>query len=125
MTGGIDMPDDLGKGFYVRPSVFAGVTPRMRIAQEEIFGPVVSIMAYDDLDEAIEIANSTRYGLSGGVFGRDMPVAQAVAKRLRTGQVDINGMGFNPLAPFGGSSSRDMAESMGRTDSTSASKLSP
>jgi aldehyde dehydrogenase (NAD+) len=89
-------------GAYVPPTVFANVRPEMTIAQEEIFGPVLSILPYRDEDEAVEIANSTIYGLAGAVFSADADRALAVAKRLRTGQVSINGGSFNPLAPFGG-----------------------
>jgi aldehyde dehydrogenase (NAD+) len=90
------------RGAYVPPTVFAGVRPEMTIAQEEIFGPVLSIMPYADEDEAVEIANSTIYGLAGAVFSADTDRAVAVAKRMRTGQVDVNGGAFNPVAPFGG-----------------------
>jgi aldehyde dehydrogenase (NAD+) len=101
-TGGVDPVDGLSTGYYVRPTVFGGVTPEMTIAQEEIFGPVLSIMPYADEDDAVRIANSTIYGLAGGVFSADQDHALAVAKRLRTGQVDVNGGAFNPIAPFGG-----------------------
>jgi aldehyde dehydrogenase (NAD+) len=102
VTGGADAPDDLPTGYYVKPTVFAGVTPEMTIAREEIFGPVLSVLAYDDVDEAVAIANDTDYGLSGGVWGADAEEAKAVARRIRTGQLEINGGSFNPLAPFGG-----------------------
>ncbi|GAA5109760.1 aldehyde dehydrogenase family protein [Haloechinothrix salitolerans] len=100
--GGPEKPDDLDEGFYVRPTVFAGVTEDMAIAQEEIFGPVLSVMPYDDTDDAVRIANNSLYGLAGAVFSDSDERALEVAKRLRTGQVDINGGSFNPLAPFGG-----------------------
>ncbi|WP_432828398.1 aldehyde dehydrogenase family protein [Dactylosporangium sp. CA-092794] len=89
-------------GYYVAPVVFAGVDPDAAIAQEEIFGPVLSIIRYRDEDDAVRIANSTRYGLAGAVWSADREHAVAVARRLRTGQVDINGGAFNPAAPFGG-----------------------
>jgi aldehyde dehydrogenase (NAD+) len=101
-TGGVEQVDGLERGYYVRPTVFAGVRSDMTIAQEEIFGPVLSILPYADEDEAVEIANSTIYGLAGAVFSGDQDRAIAVAKRLRTGQVDVNGGAFNPVAPFGG-----------------------
>ncbi|MGH3861286.1 aldehyde dehydrogenase family protein, partial [Actinokineospora sp.] len=94
-----DLPE---RGAYAPPTVFAGVRSDMRIAQEEIFGPVLSILPYADEDEAVSIANSTIYGLAGAVFSGDQDRAIAVAKRLRTGQVDVNGGAFNALAPFGG-----------------------
>ncbi|TWP51281.1 aldehyde dehydrogenase family protein [Lentzea tibetensis] len=98
--GGPDAP--LPQGFYVTPTVFGGVTADMTIAQEEIFGPVLSVMPYADEDDAVRIANSTIYGLAGGVFSADTDRAMRVARRLRTGQVDINGGAFNTSAPFGG-----------------------
>jgi len=102
LTGGAEKPDGLGAGFFVRPTVFSSVTRDMTIAREEIFGPVLAIMPYDTEDEAIEIANDTDYGLAGAVWSGDPERAKAVARRLRTGQVDVNGGGFNPMAPFGG-----------------------
>src|SRR5205085_6600352 len=102
VTGGADAPDGLEHGYFVRPTVFADVRADMTIAQEEIFGPVLSIIPYEDEDDAVRIANGTIYGLAGGVWSGDTERAKRVALRLRTGQVDINGGGFNPLAPFGG-----------------------
>jgi aldehyde dehydrogenase (NAD+) len=101
-AGGADPVEGFERGYYVRPTVFAGVRSDMVIAQEEIFGPVLSILPYADEDEAVAIANSTIYGLAGAVFSADGDRAVAVAKRLRTGQVDVNGGAFNPVAPFGG-----------------------
>ena len=102
LTGGVEAPDGLGTGFFVRPTVFSSVTPDMTIARDEIFGPVLAIIPYDSEDEAVEIANDTEYGLAGGVWSADPERAKAVARRLRTGQVEVNGGGFNPMAPFGG-----------------------
>ncbi|WP_163999869.1 aldehyde dehydrogenase family protein [Pyxidicoccus caerfyrddinensis] len=102
VAGGAEAPEGLSKGYYVKPTVFAGVTPEMTIAQEEIFGPVLVIMPYEDEDDALRIANGTIYGLSGAVWSNDVERAKRVARRMRTGQVDINGGRFNPLAPFGG-----------------------
>ncbi|WP_030622895.1 aldehyde dehydrogenase family protein [Streptomyces sclerotialus] len=102
VTGGAEAPEGLEKGYYVRPTVFADVTPGMTIAQEEIFGPVLSILKYRDEDEAVEIANGTVYGLAGAVWAKDQETAVAFARKLDTGQVDINGGRFNLLAPFGG-----------------------
>jgi aldehyde dehydrogenase (NAD+) len=101
-TGGTEPPDGLARGYYVRPTVFTGVEPGMTIAQEEIFGPVLSMLAYESEDEAVEIANGTRYGLAAAVWSGDADHATAVARRLRAGQVEINGGQFNPVAPFGG-----------------------
>jgi len=102
LTGGVEAPEGLEKGFFVRPTVFSEVTPDMTIAQEEIFGPVLSILPYDSEEEAIEIANDSHYGLAGAVWAGDAERAKQVARRIRTGQVDINGGSFNPQAPFGG-----------------------
>jgi acyl-CoA reductase-like NAD-dependent aldehyde dehydrogenase len=102
VTGGVEPPEGLESGFFVRPTVFSEVKPDMTIAQEEIFGPVLSIMPYESEDEAAEIANSTIYGLDGGVWSADPERAKAFARRMRTGQVQINGATFNPIAPFGG-----------------------
>jgi acyl-CoA reductase-like NAD-dependent aldehyde dehydrogenase len=102
VTGGVEAPEGLDTGYFVRPTVFADVTPEMTIAREEIFGPVLAIMPYDSEEEALEIANGTDYGLSGGVQSADQDRALAFARRMRTGQVDVNGGAFNLLAPFGG-----------------------
>jgi acyl-CoA reductase-like NAD-dependent aldehyde dehydrogenase len=102
VTGGADAPEGLDKGYFVRPTVFSEVRPGMTIEQEEIFGPVLSIIPYDTEEEAIAIANDTIYGLAGGVWSGDPERAKAVARQLRTGQVEVNGGSFNPLAPFGG-----------------------
>ena len=102
VTGGAEPPEGLEKGYFVRPTVFSEVTSEMTIAQEEIFGPVLSILPYDTEEEAIAIANDSVYGLSGGVWSADKAHAEEVARRIRTGQVDINGGAFNPSAPFGG-----------------------
>ncbi len=102
LVGGAEAPPSLPTGYYVSPTVFGRVTPDMTIAREEIFGPVLSILCYRDEDDAVRIANDSVYGLGGGVWGADLARAKAVARRLRTGQVDINGGAFNLLAPFGG-----------------------
>jgi aldehyde dehydrogenase (NAD+) len=113
-TGGTDPVDGLGSGYYVRPTVFAGVRSDMTVAQEEIFGPVLSILPYGDEDEAAEIANSTIYGLAGAVFSADTDRAVAFARRMRTGQVDVNGGSFNPVAPFGGYRQSGNGRELGR-----------
>ncbi len=102
LTGGAEPPEGLERGYFVRPTVFSEVTPEMTIAQEEIFGPVLAIQPYEDTDDAVRIANDTVYGLAGGVWSADPERAVAVAKRIRTGQIEINGGAYNPLAPFGG-----------------------
>jgi aldehyde dehydrogenase (NAD+) len=100
VAGGPDAPRE--KGYFVSPTVFADVTPDMTIAQEEIFGPVLSILRYEDEEDALRIANGTVYGLAGAVWAGEEAEAVAFARRMETGQVDINGGRFNPLAPFGG-----------------------
>jgi acyl-CoA reductase-like NAD-dependent aldehyde dehydrogenase len=102
LTGGAEPPEGLARGYFVRPTVFSAVTPEMTIAREEIFGPVLVIMPFDSEDDAVRIANATEYGLAGGVWAGDKERAIGVAKRLRTGQIEINGGAFNPAAPFGG-----------------------
>ena len=102
LAGGAEAPGDLPVGYYVKPTVFGRVTPDMTIAREEIFGPVLSILTYRDEDDAVRIANDSVYGLGGGVWSGDVESAKRVARRLRTGQVEINGGGFNLMAPFGG-----------------------
>jgi aldehyde dehydrogenase (NAD+) len=112
--GGADTGSLPSPGAYVPPTVFANVRPEMTIAQEEIFGPVLSILPYRTEDEAVEIANSTIYGLAGAVFSGDSDRALAVAKRMRTGQVSVNGGAFNPLAPFGGYKQSGNGRELGR-----------
>ena len=102
VAGGPERPEGLDIGYYVRPTVLAGVAPGSAIEQEEVFGPVLAVLPYDTEDEAVAIANGTPYGLSGGVFSGDQERAVRMARRMRTGMVDVNGGRFNPLAPFGG-----------------------
>ena len=102
LIGGDEPPEGLSWGFYVRPTVFTEVDPGAVIAQEEIFGPVLCIIGYRDVEEAVAIANGTRYGLAAAVWSGDTDQAVQVARRIRAGQIDINGAPFNPLAPFGG-----------------------
>ncbi|MBU6494087.1 MAG: aldehyde dehydrogenase family protein [Burkholderiales bacterium] len=102
VTGGPERPEGLAKGFFVRPTVLGNVAPHATVAQEEIFGPVLTIITYRDDDDAVRIANDSIYGLGGGVWSGDEARALAVARRMRTGQVDINGGQFNMQAPFGG-----------------------
>jgi len=99
MTGGHAVD---GPGYYIEPTVLADVTPSMRVAREEIFGPVITILRYDDVDAAIEIANSTPFGLGGIVFSADPDDALAVADRVDSGSVGINFFASNHSAPFGG-----------------------
>lgn len=102
VTGGLKTPGHLSRGAYVMPTLFADVDNRMTIAREEIFGPVISLIPYHDVDEAVMIANSTDYGLSSGVWAQTNEQAIAIGKQIRAGQVYINGGEFNYLAPFGG-----------------------
>jgi aldehyde dehydrogenase (NAD+) len=101
VAGGVGRPEGLDKGYYVQPTVFANVTPDMTISREEIFGPVLSILGYEDLDQAIAIGNDTEYGLAAYVNGADLAKAREVASKLRAGQVSINGAS-DMTAPFGG-----------------------
>jgi len=102
VTGGAEPPEDLPHGYYVRPTIFSDVTPEMTIAREEIFGPVLVMLPYDDEDDAVRIANDTTYGLAAGVWSADAERAERVARRLRAGQVEVNGGAFSLAAPFGG-----------------------
>jgi aldehyde dehydrogenase (NAD+) len=101
-AGGLGKPEGHEVGYFVKPTVLANVTNDMTVAQEEIFGPVLVVIGYDDDDDAVRIANDSLYGLSGGVWSGDQDRAIAVARRMRTGAVDVNGGGFNIAAPFGG-----------------------
>ena len=114
LLGGPDAPAGLAKGYYVQPTVFGRVTEDMTIAQEEIFGPVISILTYKDEDDAVRLANSTVYGLAGAVWSQDEARANRVARRMRTGRVDINGGAFNMLAPFGGYKQSGHGRELGR-----------
>ena len=102
LTGGPDAPDGQPIGYFVKPTVFGKVDSSMTIAREEIFGPVLSILTYKDEDDAVRIANDSVYGLAGTIWSKDEERAKRVARRVRAGQIDINGGPFNPLAPFGG-----------------------
>lgn len=102
VLGGPEQPDGFPNGFYVKPTIFADVDSRAEIAQTEVFGPVLVIIPYEDDSDAVRIANSTIYGLAGGVWSADAGRALQVARQIRAGQIDINGARFNPAAPFGG-----------------------
>ena len=114
VAGGAVRPDGLDRGYFVAPTVFAGVDSRMTVAREEVFGPVLAVLPYDTEDDAVRMANDTIYGLSAGVFSADRERAMRVARRLRAGQVDINGGGFNLLAPFGGFKQSGYGRELGR-----------
>ena len=114
VAGGPDDPAGYDVGFYVQPTIFADVANSMRIAQEEIFGPVLCIVPVDSEDEAIAVANDSPFGLSGAVWADTDEHAVAVARRLQTGQVMVNGGRFNPLAPFGGYKSSGNGRELGR-----------
>jgi acyl-CoA reductase-like NAD-dependent aldehyde dehydrogenase len=114
VTGGTEPPEGLERGYFVRPTVFSDVTSDMTIAQEEIFGPVLVLIPYEDEEDAIRIANDSVYGLAGGVWSADEERAKRVAGRIRTGQVEINGGAFNPMAPFGGYKQSGHGRELGR-----------
>jgi betaine-aldehyde dehydrogenase len=107
-------PAGLDRGYYVEPTLFADVQSKMTIAQEEIFGPVLSVLPYDSEQEAIAIANDSIYGLAGGVWSADPERALRVARRIRSGQVDINGGRYNLMAPFGGYKQSGTGRELGR-----------
>jgi len=102
VTGGVGKPTDLSQGYFVKPTVFANVSNDMMIAREEVFGPVLSILPYENEEHAIEIANDTLYGLAGYIQSNDIMKARAIAKRIRAGTIYLNNPGFDPNAPFGG-----------------------
>jgi aldehyde dehydrogenase (NAD+) len=102
VSGGTGRPEGLDKGYYVKPTVFANVTNDMTIAKEEIFGPVVAILGYDTVDQAVDMGNDTEYGLAAYISGKDMNQVKAVAARLRAGQVNLNQAAPDMMAPFGG-----------------------
>ena len=102
VTGGAEPVEGLDSGYYVKPTILADVRNDMRVAQEEIFGPVLALIPYDTVEEAVELANDTVYGLSAAVWSGDSDEGLAVARRLRAGQVELNGGAMNPRVPFGG-----------------------
>ena len=114
IAGGLGAPEGLATGYYVRPTVFSNVKNSMTIAQEEIFGPVLCIIPYTDDEDAVRIANDTVYGLAGGVWAADKDRAMSIAKRLRTGQVEVNNGRFNVNAPFGGYKQSGYGRELGR-----------
>jgi aldehyde dehydrogenase (NAD+) len=114
LTGGVTLPANVTTGYFVAPTIFGKVDPASVIAQEEIFGPVLSIITYETEDEAVAIANGTRYGLAAAVWSASEARAGQVARRLQAGQVDINGGMFNPLAPFGGYKQSGNGRELGR-----------
>ncbi len=114
LCGGTKPPEGKEGGYYVTPTIFSDVRNDMRIAQEEIFGPVLSIIPYDSVDEAVAIANDSIYGLAGGVWAATEERALEVARRIRTGQVEINGGRFNTVAPFGGYKQSGIGRELGQ-----------
>ena len=113
VTGGLGMPDGVNHGWFVRPTLIAGVDPNARIAQEEVFGPVLSVLAYEDEEQAVAIANNSPYGLSGSVFSRDIERAISVADQIKTGVLEINASPFGFHAPFGGVKDSGMGRESG------------
>ncbi|MDQ4214963.1 aldehyde dehydrogenase family protein [Microbacterium capsulatum] len=113
LAGGLGLPDGTERGSFVRPTVVFDVDPHSPIAQEEVFGPVLTVLGYDDLDHAIELANGTRYGLGGSVWAASTDEAAGIAREVRSGQLDLNGGAFNPAAPFGGFKSSGYGRELG------------
>lgn len=113
IAGGPGRPEGLDRGYFVKPTVFSRLSPDARVVQEEIFGPVLAIVGYDGIEQGIEYANHCEFGLSGAVFAADIPTAVSVAKRMRTGQVAINGGRFNAKAPFGGFKASGVGRELG------------
>ncbi|MEO3764980.1 aldehyde dehydrogenase family protein [Streptomyces sp. B5E4] len=113
LAGGAGAPAGSERGYFVQPTVFADVTPDMAIAQEEIFGPVLAVMPYEDEDDALRIANGTVYGLAGAVWAADDATAAAFARRMETGTVVVNGGKFDVLAPFGGHKQSGIGRELG------------
>ena len=113
VTGGTDAPEGRDTGYFVRPTVLADVAPDSTVAQEEIFGPVLSVIPYADEEEALEIANNSQYGLHGAVWAGTEERGLAFARRMQTGTVDVNGGRYNPLAPFGGYKHSGVGREMG------------
>jgi acyl-CoA reductase-like NAD-dependent aldehyde dehydrogenase len=114
VAGGAEAPEGLARGFFVRPTVFAGVDNHAALAREEVFGPVLAIIPHDGDDDAVAIANDSPYGLAGAVFSADRERALAVGRRLRTGMVGVNGGGFDALAPWGGYKQSGLGREQGR-----------
>ncbi len=114
VAGGAERPAGLDRGWFVSPTIFAGVDNSTALAREEVFGPVLAIIPYDGENDAVRIANDSIYGLSAGVFSADRERALGVARRLRAGMVDVNGGGFNLLAPFGGFKQSGYGRELGR-----------
>jgi acyl-CoA reductase-like NAD-dependent aldehyde dehydrogenase len=114
IAGGPGPVDGLDRGYFVKPTVFSRLDPGAQVVQEEIFGPVLSILSYDEgIEQGIAIANDSEFGLSGAVFAEDIPTAVSIASRLRTGQVAINGGRFNAKAPFGGFKTSGIGRELG------------
>jgi aldehyde dehydrogenase (NAD+) len=114
VTGGLERPGGLDRGYFVQPTVFTGVTPDMTIAREEIFGPVLAVLSYRDEDDALRIANDSPYGLGGYVFGGDRTNARRVVNGLRAGRVSYNGAATDSYTPMGGYKQSGIGRSMGR-----------
>ncbi|MCW0212957.1 MAG: aldehyde dehydrogenase family protein [Pseudonocardia sp.] len=113
VTGGAEQPEGIERGYYVSPTVLADVAPDSTVAQQEIFGPVLSVLRYSDEEQALQIANNSDYGLAGAVWSADQDRALAFARRVRTGSIDVNGGRYNPLAPFGGYKRSGIGREMG------------
>jgi len=114
LVGGEGRPERLHRGWFVKPTIFTGATNQMRIAREEIFGPVLTVIPYEDEADAIAIANDTRYGLSALVVGKDSARCERVARQIDAGRVLVNTLSHEPRAPFGGFKHSGLGREMGR-----------
>jgi betaine-aldehyde dehydrogenase len=114
VVGGTGLPAGIDRGWYVQPTVFADANNQMRIAREEIFGPVIAVIPYDDVDDAVRIANDSDYGLAGSVWTADLELGLDIARRVRTGTYAVNQYSMDFMAPFGGFKASGIGREFGK-----------